>query len=81
MNTEVKVYEYPGGEIQRVQVVRFDDWAELDFLHPKYNEAALGCFYDIYRIFLVPGCPEIFGRMIMFSVPDDLDVELPSHSK
>jgi len=81
MNTEVKVYEYPGGEIQRVQVVRFEDWAELDFLHPKYNEAALGCFYDIYRNFLVPGCPEIFGRMIMFRVPDDLDVELPSDSK
>ena len=81
MNTEVKVYEYLGGEIQRVQVVRFEDWAELDFLRPKYNEAALGCFYDIYRNFLVPGCPEIFGRMIMFSVPDDLDVELPSSSK
>ncbi len=81
MNSEVKVYEYPGGEIQRVQVVRFDDWAELDFLRPDYNDAALQCFYDIYRNFLVPGCPEIFGRMIMFCMPDDLDVELPFENK
>lgn len=80
MNSEVKIYEYPGGEIQRVQVVRFDDWAQLDFLHLDYNEAALGCFYDIYRNYLVPGCPWIFGRMIMFYLPEDLDVDLPLES-
>lgn len=77
MNSEVKIYEYPGGEIQRVQVVCFDDWAQLDFLHLEYNDAALGCFYDIYRNYLVPGCPWIFGRMIMFHLPEDLGVDLP----
>lgn len=81
MNSEIKIYEYPGGEIQRVQVVRFDDWAQLKFLHMEYNDAALGCFYDIYRNYLVPGCPWFFGRMIMFRLPEDLDVELPSDSK
>ena len=42
MTTEVKIYEYPGGEIQRVQVVRFDDWAELDFLHLDYMQIKAG---------------------------------------
>lgn len=81
MNSEVKIYEYPNGEIQRVQVVRFDDWAQLDFLRLEQNDAALGCFCDIYRNYLVPGGPWIFGRMIMFRLPEDLDVELPSDSK
>lgn len=81
MDSEVKVYGYPNGEIQRVQVVRFEDWAELDFLRPEYSEAALDCFYDIYRNYLVPKCPWIFGRMILFRMPDKLDVELPFNSK
>ena len=77
MNSEVKVYEYPGGEIQRVQVLRWDDWSQLDFLHMDGNEAALDCFYDIYRNYLVPACPWIFGNLIMFQLPDDMELELP----
>lgn len=76
MNSEVKIYEYPSGEIQRVQVVHLDDWAQLNFLHLEYNAGALGCFYDIYRNYLVPACPWIFGRMIMFHLPEDLEVDL-----
>ncbi|MBQ8279107.1 MAG: phosphodiester glycosidase family protein [Roseburia sp.] len=81
MDSEMKVYSYPDGEIQRVQVVRWDDWSQLDFLHLKQNDAALDCFYDIYRNYLVPGCPWIFGRMILFQLPKDLDVELPSSTE
>lgn len=80
MNSEVKIYEYPSGEIQRVQMVRWEDWSQLDFLHLDYNDAALGCFYDIYRNYLVPACPWIFGRMVMFHLPEDLEVELPMAS-
>lgn len=45
MNSEIKVYSYPGGEIQRVQVVRWEDWAQLDFLHLDYNDADLCCVF------------------------------------
>lgn len=74
MNSEIKVYSYPNGEIQRVQVVRWDDWSQLDFLCPSFSEASLDCFSDIYKNFLVPACPWIFGQMVMFQLPEDVTV-------
>jgi len=73
MYSEMKEYSYPNGEIQRVQVVRWDDWSQLDFLRPSYSLASLECFYDIYRNFLVPACPWIFGQMVMVQMPEDMD--------
>ena len=35
MNQEIKVFAREDGQIQRVQVVRFEDWAQLDFLQLK----------------------------------------------
>ena len=83
MNSEIKVYPRPNGEIQRVQCIRWDDWSKLDFLHMQYNEAAVGCFADIYENFLVPACPWIFGNMVMFHVPEELidGLDVPMESK
>ncbi|MBR5475014.1 MAG: phosphodiester glycosidase family protein [Lachnospiraceae bacterium] len=69
MKSEVKIFDRGNGEIQRVQVVRFADWAALDFLQPEAEADALDCFWDIYRKFLVPACPWIFGQMALFRVP------------
>lgn len=76
MNSEIKTYQYPDGEKQRVHVVRWDDWSRLDFLQLKHNEAALECFRDIYKNYLVPGCPWVFGNMILFQIPIKLNVDL-----
>lgn len=70
MNSEIKTYSYSNGEMQRVQVVRWDDWSQLDFWRPAFSPVSLDCFYDIYRNFLVPACPWIFGQMVMFRLPD-----------
>lgn len=74
MQSEIKVFSYPNGEIQRVQLVRFDDWSKLEFLSLPYSNKALDCFSDIYRQYLVPACPWIFGNMVMFHIPEDLTV-------
>ncbi len=79
MKSEVKVYERGNGEIQRVQVVRWDDWSKLDFLWLKQEDVeqqkkALNCFYDIYRNFLVPTMPIVFPQMVMFALPEDDDM-------
>lgn len=74
MQSEIKTYSYPDGCIQRVQVVRWDDWRELDFLEMSYSRQALTCFSNIYRNFLVPAAPWLHGRMIMFHIPADLKV-------
>ena len=75
MNSEIKVLSYPNGELQRVQVVRLDSWEGLSFLQPPAAHEALDCFADIYRKYLVPACPWLFGNMVLFRLPED--VKLP----
>lgn len=74
MNSEVKVFAREEGQIQRVHVVRFDDWSEFDFLKPKANKKALQCFYDIYKNFLVPTAPAMFPQMVMFQLPEGMEI-------
>ena len=74
MYSEIKTYTYPNGDIQRVQLVRWDNWSNLDFLNLSYSENALTCFSNIYRNFLVPSAPWLFGNLIMFHIPADVEV-------
>jgi len=76
MTSEVKVYDRGNGELQRVQVVRLNDWSELEFLNLEQETVeqqvkALGCFCDIYSNYLVPAFPWIFPQMVMFALPED----------
>lgn len=79
MKSEVKIFQRENNEIQRVHVVRWDDWSKLDFLRLKPESTqqqidALKCFRDIYQNYLVPACPWIFKQMVMFTLPDDVEV-------
>lgn len=80
MDSEVRVYNRENGELQRVQVVRWEDWSQMDFLYLKQKgleaqKKALECFRDIYANYLVPDCPWIFPQMLMFSLPEDVAVD------
>ena len=77
MTSEVKVYNYPNGEIQRVFVLKVEEWSQLEFLRLNYHEAALDCFYDIYQNYHVPACPYLFDQMVLFYLPKDLQVDVP----
>ena len=81
MRSELRTFSYPGGEIQRVQLVRFENWADLDFLHPVPTTAALGCFSEIYDLYLVPARPWMFGTFVMFTVPEGMEVPFPRDTK
>ena len=81
MDSERKVISYPNGEIQRVQLVRLDHWQQLDFFRPADSDAALSCFHHIYKAFLVPACPWIFGNMVMFRIPEDMETAFPFDTK
>lgn len=77
MDSEIKTYIYPNGDLQRVQLVRWADWSQLDFLRLSPADDALTCFSNIYRNFLVPAAPWLFGSMILFRIPEDVDVSFP----
>lgn len=81
METTVKTHVYPGGEIQRVQILRPDSWEELEFLKLSYSPGALDCFADIYRNYLVPACPWLFGNMVLFRIPEDAAVPFSRDTK
>lgn len=77
MESLIKTYTYPSGEIQRVQLLRWNSWEALDFLSPTPSDGALERFAGIYRDFLVPACPWLFGHMVMFRLPENCDVAFP----
>lgn len=77
MHSEVKVFPRSNGEIQRVHLVRFDDWSQLDFFSPAPSAKALDCFSSIYRQYLIPACPWIFGSLVLFRLPQGLPVPFP----
>ena len=77
MQSDIKVFSYPNGDIQRVQLVRWDDWSRLDFFQPNPAENALGSFFHIYRTFLVPACPWLFGHLVLFRLPEDMKTKAP----
>ena len=76
MTSEIRTFPREHGEIQRVQIVRLEDWEQLDFLRPAPSDRAFDCFCRIYRQYLIPAAPWVFGNLVMFRLPRDL--ELPA---
>lgn len=74
MTSEIRIFPRENGEIQRVQVVRPESWADLESLSPTPSDASFDCFYRIYRQFLVPAAPWVFGNIVMFRLPGDLQI-------
>ena len=79
--SEIKTVNRPDGEICRLQLVRLQDWESLDFLRPQPAEDALAGLLRIYRQFLVPAAPWIFGQIALFRLPEEGSVrQLPELS-
>lgn len=79
IRSELFTETYPNGDLQRVQVLRMDDWGALRFFRGAPDPAALHGYARIYRRFLIPACPWIFGQMLMFRLPDGLEQLLPGN--
>ena len=77
MESTVKTYPYPDGTIQRIQLVRPDSWEALEFLNLRYTDGALDCFERIFRQYLIPACPWIFGHLVLFHIPRGLKIPFP----
>lgn len=76
MKSEIFTFSYPNGELQRAQLVCPESWASLELLLPTPCEDALERFFNIYKTYLVPSCPWVFGHIAMFCLPEDIDVPL-----
>lgn len=66
----------PDGEVQRTQLVRWEDWSALRFLRGAAPEpGALQGVAHIYRRFLIPAAPWLFGQLLLFRLPEGGDAE------
>ena len=74
MNSEIVTYSYPDGEIQRIQVVRPECWADLEFLRPNPSAGVFDGFCRIYEHHLIPAAPWVFGNIVMFRLPEGMEV-------
>ena len=77
MNSEILTFPYPDGEIQRVQIVKLNNWEELEFLRPDSSERAFDGFCRIYEQHLIPAAPWVFGNIVMFRLPEGMEVPFP----
>lgn len=65
LTSEIKTYTYSDGEICRVQIVRADSWQQAEFVKPPHDPASFEGICHIYRSFLVPAAPYVFGKLRM----------------
>lgn len=81
VNSQINTYTYANGELQRVQLLRLNNWSTLRFFRPQHSGDTLSQIAGIYRSYLVPACPWIFGHMVLFTLPEDCAAHLPAVSE
>ncbi len=81
MKARIKTYSYSDGTIQRVQTVVLDNWSSLEFRELAGNENQLDCFASIFRQYLIPACPWLFGDLVLFSLPEGTEVPFSRDTK
>lgn len=79
MVSEIRIFPRENGEHQRVHVARLPGWDALELLRPTSSPDALECFYQIYRLYLVPSAPQYFGSLVLFTLPEDMTVPFSPH--
>ena len=75
MESEIKTFTYENGDVQRVRVVHPDSFDALEFFRPAPSEQAFPRLVALYRDFIVARAPFIFGKLVLFRIPDDFSEE------
>lgn len=74
ITSTIRTYEFENGEIERVQSVSGFTWDELSFMRPSFNPDGYKRVVSLYTKFIVPYAPYIFGRLVLFNVPEGYEI-------
>ncbi len=74
MISNVHTFVYENKEIQRVQEVKLDSFESLNIFRPVYNKKSFDNLCDLYRDFIIPRYINVFGKIILFTLPEDVVV-------
>ena len=77
MKSKTLTYTHSDGSIQRVQSVTLPGWDSLDFVYPKPSPKAFDQVCDLYEKFVIPKAPYLFGTLVFFLLPEDMDMPFP----
>ena len=75
MKNTIKTYAYENGEKQRVQIIQPDSWDSLNFVMPPFSHAAFANLADLYDKYIVRKYSLVFGTVILFYLPEDIEFE------
>ncbi|MCQ2554699.1 MAG: hypothetical protein MJ171_03490, partial [Clostridia bacterium] len=78
MESFIKEYRYENGDIQKVQVVNLDSWSDLKFMRPEYSKEGFTKLCDLYENFIIKKFAAIFGKIVLFTVPENMEVPFES---
>ncbi|MBR2670161.1 MAG: phosphodiester glycosidase family protein [Solobacterium sp.] len=79
--SEIKTYTYTNKEIQRVQILRMEDWHHISFFQPAYAEDAFRQLCDLYSNYMVKKYAYVQGTNLLFTLPDDLRLPWTNHPR
>ncbi|MCQ2412442.1 MAG: phosphodiester glycosidase family protein [Sphaerochaetaceae bacterium] len=74
MKSEIQTFHYENGDLQRVQVVNFEDFGKLRFTRPDYDPQSFVRLCSLFRDFIIKKYAKIFGKIVIFRLPDDENV-------
>ncbi|MDO4499794.1 MAG: phosphodiester glycosidase family protein [Erysipelotrichaceae bacterium] len=68
-------------EIIKVQMIEFDDFNSLHFFNMKKDHQAFINLCNLYQNYIVKKYKEIFGTLILFTLPDDYPLNLDNNTE
>ncbi len=74
IKSKTRIFNYEGGEIQRVQCVYPESWESLDFFNLPGDPDAFDALCDFYDAHAVSKYPAVFGRLVFFKYNADIPI-------
>ncbi|MBO6049181.1 MAG: phosphodiester glycosidase family protein [Spirochaetales bacterium] len=73
IESRIDTVRYENGEMQRFQIVSGFAWNDLEFVQPPFSKEAFDELCRMYKIFVIPKHHEMYGAVLAFHIPDDMD--------
>ncbi|MBO7348872.1 MAG: phosphodiester glycosidase family protein [Spirochaetales bacterium] len=73
IESRIDTIRYENGEMQRFQIVSGFAWNDLEFVQPPFSKEAFDELCRMYKIFVIPKHHEMYGAVLAFHIPDDMD--------
>ncbi|MBP0969726.1 MAG: phosphodiester glycosidase family protein [Oscillospiraceae bacterium] len=75
ISQEIREFRYENGDLQKVQIVRFGSFREMDFLTPEFDPESFDRLADLYENYIIKKYAFAFGNLVLFRLPEGYRVK------